>query len=912
MKNKPIPQNIKDEIYKYFSKEYSLAFLHEKFNLQKETITNILKKKFGKDAYAQWQEDNRKYKTEQHIKNPSWADLAKKLWDQDYSINQICTALRKVSSCTKRNIKKYFLQFYTEEEIQERGKRLKAKNQSPKKPGCTSHTMVGVNCFKCNKKLEITKGSYAKKYKENILCEDCKNEDKDRKCPVCDRLIKGKKGLASHFNLMFDEKHSSYLEITKYEEKKKKIEDAKKNRSESTKKAWKEGKYNKGNKTKIIKCPDCKQNDIEVKKYCSEDNLKRIKCNDCLKRDIEQKIKEQNSIKSDPSKKENIDYIECKICGFISLKSLAGHLIKKHNLSAEQYKTQFNIESIVIEPIRSKWGKERKERKVSDETKLKQSQNGGWSKGLTKETDERIKRISEGKKGKKTKSKPVAILKEELLKFKDSNDQILIKEATEELQLTDQTIRKYCNIYNLDYKKYYNLQTSLLKILSKILDGFPYEFNMTFNLLRNKDTGHKFIYDGYFGAPFNLLVEIDGYQHDIYPNYFHKTKEDFDKQQITDKRKKALAIKNGFNFLRIKFNEDHSEKALEKKLRQTLKQPLDILILKALKIYEDIEIDEKDLKENIRYKNVLESILKWVWQKKGFPLIEKNFNAKELNVLYNKEFKILTNSNSCLTFLNSYMPHMWDIITDNKKSAKKYFEENLEDLIKNRLKYSYRDGKFILNRSRMQIGLKLSTGVPKNFKPAIAKFLIEKYGIENTKVFDPCCGFGGRLLGSFAAKNCISYTGCEPSIKTYLALNELKYDLEQSNIRDNFKININSSPIEDYNTNEEYDLILTSPPYFDKEKYAHEETQSFLKYPDYLTWKNNFLLALAKKSYEVLKEGKYAIFMINNYKNYNLIEDFKLIMEEVGFKYIMAEINIQKSIITLKNCFNEPLLIFKK
>lgn len=54
----------------------------------------------------------------------------------------------------------------------------------------------------------------------------------------------------------------------------------------------------------------------------------------------------------------------------------------------------------------------------------------------------------------------------------------------------------------------------------------------------------------------NLLVEYNGIQHYEYPNFFHKTRQDFTAQVERDERKKELAKANGWNLLVVPYTED--------------------------------------------------------------------------------------------------------------------------------------------------------------------------------------------------------------------------------------------------------------------------------------------------------------------------------------------------------------------
>lgn len=96
-----------------------------------------------------------------------------------------------------------------------------------------------------------------------------------------------------------------------------------------------------------------------------------------------------------------------------------------------------------------------------------------------------------------------------------------------------------------------------------------------------------------------------------------------------------------------------------------------------------------------------------------------------------------------------------------------------------------------------------------HFAPGFARSVIRLMGSSGKRIFDPCCGWGGRLIGA-VVENC-EYSGCELSPDSYLGL---------KNIAGFIKANVdlrNTSCLDvDW---PESDLIFTSPPFYDVEKY---------------------------------------------------------------------------------------------
>jgi hypothetical protein len=102
---------------------------------------------------------------------------------------------------------------------------------------------------------------------------------------------------------------------------------------------------------------------------------------------------------------------------------------------------------------------------------------------------------------------------------------------------------------------------------------------------------------------------------------------------------------------------------------------------------------------------------------------------------------------------------------------------------------------------------------------------------DNPVVFDPCSGFGGRLLGFKAKYPNGKYIGIEPNIETYKELQSLSNNFTN--------IQLYNTTIEKFNEDVNYDIAFTSIPYFDLEKYSN-----IVDYLSFDQWKNTFIQKL--------------------------------------------------------------------
>lgn len=180
--------------------------------------------------------------------------------------------------------------------------------------------------------------------------------------------------------------------------------------------------------------------------------------------------------------------------------------------------------------------------------------------------------------------------------------------------------------------------------------------------------------------------------------------------------------------------------------------------------------------------------------------------------LCNKESEKLNNhDNSCLDVISYFHPSIYKCNISNKPSIyEAYFnDELLFKCIMNRLTYINKEP----NKKNIIQGFNVSKIAPKIsiFKPDIAKYLIKKYLNNYNIIFDPCCGYSGRMLGCCSLnKHYIGQDINPVTIEESIKLKEfLNLDAE---------LFINDSLV-DHN---KYDCLFTCPPYLNKEKWNQE------------------------------------------------------------------------------------------
>jgi hypothetical protein len=169
--------------------------------------------------------------------------------------------------------------------------------------------------------------------------------------------------------------------------------------------------------------------------------------------------------------------------------------------------------------------------------------------------------------------------------------------------------------------------------------------------------------------------------------------------------------------------------------------------------------------------------------------------------------------------------------------------------------------------------------VPADFPAELARDLIDEFA-PGGSVVDPCHGWGGRLVG-FLLSSARIYAGTDPSPETAAGVVAIR-DLFLPHVPDEKDVELAALPMESWNpSGKAYDLALTSPPYFDVEKYEGEE-QSHSTYSDYEAWRDGFYRALLDRVWNWLRPGGVFVLQIGS-QRYPLLKDGKMLARKVGF-----------------------------
>lgn len=142
------------------------------------------------------------------------------------------------------------------------------------------------------------------------------------------------------------------------------------------------------------------------------------------------------------------------------------------------------------------------------------------------------------------------------------------------------------------------------------------------------------------------------------------------------------------------------------------------------------------------------------------------------------------------------------------------------------------------------------------FRPSTAKALYDKFNAKN--VLDFSMGWGDRLAAFYAGNTTEHYVGLDPKADNHPIYNTQRdfYNKHTTFFENEKTSEFHISPAEEFDftpyTNY-FDMVFTSPPYFNLEHYSQDNTQSFKRYKKVEQWSNEFLHKVLTNIYPSVK-----------------------------------------------------------
>lgn len=273
------------------------------------------------------------------------------------------------------------------------------------------------------------------------------------------------------------------------------------------------------------------------------------------------------------------------------------------------------------------------------------------------------------------------------------------------------------------------------------------------------------------------------------------------------------------------------------------------------------------------------------WRRRGFPYyslsdddIVDDYTQLELvdshRILLGREIQM---SMVGLRLANFFHPQMWEVPVRRARTPVERFhdDEKLRKLIRKAL--TIWPDRFAVNDSNLRRMLKTfsRTAGVSNFRPTAAKAIYDRYSGNGDTVLDFSAGYGGRMLGCLPLNR--QYIGVDPCAAQVGGLKRMLTKLKKL-VRLRASAEIIMGCAEEVLPTiraGSVSLVFSSPPYFDHEKYSTEPSQSYVRYPQYSQWLQEFVQRVIVESRRILKPGGFLVLNVADVQGYSLTKDVK-------------------------------------
>lgn len=256
-----------------------------------------------------------------------------------------------------------------------------------------------------------------------------------------------------------------------------------------------------------------------------------------------------------------------------------------------------------------------------------------------------------------------------------------------------------------------------------------------------------------------------------------------------------------------------------------------------------------------------------------------------------------------LRLCEGYFPNRYRASWRGKKSAFQswYIDADLRRAIRFQL-----DGGDPVIPHRVLRAITMQTRTPSMFKPIVAKYIYQTYCLVGGTVWDPCMGYGGRMLGALTSG--VHYIGTDVEVDTVTGNQQLADALGRA-----ADVELHHQAAEGFDC-PPVDLVFTSPPYFDVEQYGGDINQSFRKFEGFDRWVRGFLQPVIERAFSALCPGGYLVLNVTDIndrnKVYPLVNETRRVAVTAGLTFI-EELRMPISNLNKKS-EGEPILVFCK
>ena len=237
--------------------------------------------------------------------------------------------------------------------------------------------------------------------------------------------------------------------------------------------------------------------------------------------------------------------------------------------------------------------------------------------------------------------------------------------------------------------------------------------------------------------------------------------------------------------------------------------------------------------------------------------IPYQMKLKHTIVPYNNNYLLIKEDWDSSEELNNVTDYFTEIIRiqcnfKNQISPFDYWKNNY-DIISNK----YSDNTSIKTiRDYMYHNVKFCN----NFRISVALTILKIFRAR--KWLDISAGWGDRLLSAIGY-GIDTYVGVDPNNNLHPYYDDMINMLVEPDKRKNFVV-LNDGFETANIPKDDYDIVFSSPPFFDLETYSSSPKDSIIAHPSVDNWYNDFLIVSLKKAYDNLIRGGHMVLYMGD------------------------------------------------
>lgn len=245
-----------------------------------------------------------------------------------------------------------------------------------------------------------------------------------------------------------------------------------------------------------------------------------------------------------------------------------------------------------------------------------------------------------------------------------------------------------------------------------------------------------------------------------------------------------------------------------------------------------------------------------------------------------KKFKTGSQFKPGMKLCQHFCTNFWDIENTAGQSFAKAWQD---PVIMQRVLDWGRQGMSQLWLSWIRRAVFMNAGLANSsfYRPHFSKQLIQMHGAPQGTLYDPCAGWGGRMLGTAAAG--WQYQACEPNTQTHANLDKM---IEFLGIGHQVTVRHQTAETFDVGTVGPVDIVLTSPPYFNLEIYTRARDQSYNQHMTYADWRDHWYQPLIQHCLDNLRLDGISAWNVMNFGRNDLVGDMIAVHQRNGWNLV--------------------------